>query len=596
MGFQSFDPPAMAATQRESAARVAALRGRFDALGVDGILVPHEDEYQSELVPPSADRLAFLTGFTGSAGRAIVLRESALFATDGRYTLQAGTQVNGEIFAVLSTDAMVREWLGANLTGVRLGIDPMLHTAAGLKPYTDAGATLVFLAENPVDAIWQERPAARRGAVRTHPITFAGESAADKLAALREAITTDALFIAASDGVSWLMNWRGTDVAHTPLVLSRAFVPKEGPVTVFCDPEPLGALGATVDVVHPRDMAACLAGLAAGKRVTADPARTPEGILAVLREAGTLVEGTDPTQRMKAIKNAAEIEGMRACHRRDGLALTRFLCWLDSHAVGRTEIDLVEALEAQRRAVGALDASFDTILGSGPHGAIVHYRVDRASSRTIEAGDPVLIDSGAQYEDGTTDVTRTVVAGMPDDDFRIQFTRVLKGHIAIATQRFPVGASGAELDTLARAALWQAGFDFRHGTGHGVGAALGVHEGPQGISKRSREPLAAGMIVSNEPGVYREGAYGIRIENLCLVTEARVPPGGEEAMHGFETLTLAPIDTRLVEPRLLSAAQIGWLDAYHARVRGTLSADLDGAERNWLEARCRPLAGDAPPL
>lgn len=596
MAFQNFDPPESASAGGTAAARMAALRARFADLEVDGVLVPHEDEYQSEYVPPWSDRLAFLTGFTGSAGRAVVLADSALFATDGRYTLQAADQVDGTLFTIVSTEDAAKAWREAHLAGKCLGIDPMLHTAASLKPYAEAGATLVPLSANPVDPIWNHRPPVARGPARAHPAQYAGRTHEEKLADLRETMKTDALFIAASDSVSWLMNWRGADVSHTPLVLSRAFVPKDGPITIFCEPDilgPLGPLGEGRAIVPPGEMLPHLATLAKGRTVSADPARTPEAILAVLRNAGTLVEAPDPSQRMKAIKNAAEIAGMRDCHHRDGIAVTQFLAWLDTHAVGATEIDIVERLEAFRRAQGATDASFDTIAGSGPNGAIVHYRVDRSTNRTIEANEPVLIDSGAQYPDGTTDITRTIVAGTPSEEFRIHFTLVLKGHIRVAMQRFPVGTMGAELDPLARAALWQAGFDYLHGTGHGVGAALGVHEGPQNISKRGREPLAPGMIVSNEPGVYHTGRYGIRIENLCLVTEPRVPPGGERPSLSFETLTLAPIDTRLVMPSLLSPAETAWLDTYHARVQGALVGDLDPQERAWLTERCRPLAGTA---
>ena len=454
------------------------------------------------------------------------------------------------------------------------------------------------LDRNPVDAIWHDRPPQPHGMVRAHPAAFAGEDAASKFERLRAAVgeaKADAVLIASSDAVSWLLNWRGADVAHTPLVLSRAFIPAEGPATIFVDPgkvpnELAGDLGELARIAAPDTFLAALAALSDGKRVAADPARSPDAALAAIESAGTLVEATDPTLILKAVKNGAEVEGMRAAHRRDGVAVTRFLAWFERNAVGASEIALAQQLEEFRREAGATDVSFDTIAGSGPHGAIVHYRVDRASDRTVEAGDPVLIDSGAQFVDGTTDITRTVCAGAAADDFRVQFTRVLKGHIALARARFPEGAMGAELDPMARQALWRAGFDYKHGTGHGVGAALAVHEGPQSISKRGREPLVPGMIVSNEPGDYHVGRYGIRIEALCLVREARVPPGGAVPMLWFETLTLAPIDTRLVIATMMTADEIGWLDAYHARVRGTLSGDLDASDRAFLEERTRPIA------
>lgn len=594
MAFQTFDPPG--GSPDDAARRLAALRETFAGLHVDGVVVPHEDEYQSESVPPAADRLRALTGFTGSAGRAIVLSDRALFATDGRYTLQAAKQVDGEAFTIVSTPHEAKSWMAEHVAGRRLGVDPMLHSRADLKRLEEAGATVVRLAANPVDAIWTDRPAKKAGQARAHPAQVAGRSAADKLGDVREAFAgdADALFIAASDTVSWLFNWRGDDVAHTPLVLSRAFVPSQGPVTVFADPEAVAGVAAGlnhVEIVPPSEMIAALTRLSEGLTVRADPAHTPDAALGAIDASGTLNEGADPSARLKAIKNPAEIAGMRAAHHRDGLAMVRFLAWFDDHAVGLTEIDLVERLEAERVAVGALDGSFDTIAGSGPNGAIVHYRVDRASNRTVEAGDPVLLDSGAQYPNGTTDITRTMVAGSPSEAFRRQYTLVLKGHIAIARQRFPERTMGSELDGLARAALWQAGHDYLHGTGHGVGAHLSVHEGPAGISKRSREPLAPGMILSNEPGDYHEGAYGIRIENLVLVREPAIPPGGTVPMLSFETITLCPIDTRLVLPGLLSGAEVGWLDCYHARVYGALVGHLDAAERRWLAARTRPLAG-----
>ncbi|MEO1103245.1 MAG: aminopeptidase P family protein, partial [Pseudomonadota bacterium] len=595
MTFQTYDPPDI--EPADVRGRVARLRESFEGHGLDGVLVPHEDAYQSEYLPPSEERLAYITGFTGSAGRAVILTSVALFATDGRYTLQAASQVPGDVFKVVSTEDDAKAWLAANLDGVRLGYDPNLHARASLKKLreTAPGATLVPVEPHPIDEIWTDRPAAPQGRVRPHPPHLAGQTPEEKLAALREGLEADALLIAASDTVSWLFNWRGADVAHTPLVLSRAFVPKDGKATIFVDahklPNDMPAALADIAELEPASaFLPALTRLSQGRTVHADPASASEAALQAIEAGGTLSTGADPSARQKAIKNSAEIAGMRAAHQRDGVAMVRFLAWLDRSAVGLTEIDVATRLEDFRREAGAIDVSFDTIAGSGPNGAIVHYRVDRDSNRTIAAGDPVLIDSGGQYADGTTDITRTIVAGAPSDAFRNQFTRVLKGHIALAAQRFPVGATGAELDTLARAALWNAGFDYQHGTGHGVGAALAVHEGPAGISKRSRVPLAPGMILSNEPGDYHVGEYGIRIENLVLVREADVPLGGNRPMLSFETLTLAPIDTRLVATHLLSPAEIGWLDSYHARVHGALAGDLDRDDREWLEARCRPIA------
>lgn len=595
MAFQSYDSPSSAAeTIRQ---RVAALRTTFAGLGVDGVIVPHEDAYQSEYLPASEERLAYITGFTGSAGRAVILGEKALFATDGRYTLQAGKEVPGDIYAIVSTPEAAKEWMRTHLAGVRLGYDPNLHSRSGIRSLTETvpDLELVPLESHPMDAVWDDRPAPVAGLVRAHPAELAGRTPAEKLVAIRSELAADALLVSASDTVSWLFNWRGSDVAHTPLVLSRAFIPREGPVTIFVEESKLpadlvAALEGIAEIAAPADYLPRLGALASGRFVLADPAAASEAALAAIEASGTLKAERDPAERLKAIKNDAEIEGMRAAHRRDGVAMARFLAWFDANAIGLTEIDIAERLEAFRRDAGALDISFDTISGAGPHGAIVHYRVDRESNRTVAEGDTVLIDSGGQFPDGTTDITRTLVAGAPRDDVRIQFTRVLKGHIALARQRFPAGASGADLDVLARAALWNAGFDYAHGTGHGVGAALAVHEGPAGISRRSRVPLEAGMILSNEPGDYHEGDYGIRIENLVLVREAEVPPGGDKPMLSFETLTLAPIDTRLVVPNLLTPAEIGWLDTYHARVRGALAGDLDDADRAFLEERCRPIS------
>ncbi|ORE96114.1 peptidase M24 [Stappia sp. 22II-S9-Z10] len=596
MSFQTFHAASTPAAEIEK--RVQNLRDSFDALGVDGVVIPHEDAYQSEYLPPSEDRLQYMTGFTGSSGRAFVLRDAAMFVTDGRYTLQAQSQVP-PLFHIVSEQADAATWAREALAGKRIGVDPHLHSRADLTRIgaLAEGLTVVPLERNPVDPVWPDRPAPPRGRVRAHPEALAGRTMAQKIADIRAAMEGDALYIADSDTVSWLLNWRGADVAHTPLVLSRAFVPREGEVTVFVDPEKVpndlaGGLAGTATLAAEDTMLARLAALSAGIKVMADPARASDAALSAIESEGTLLPRTDPVQRLKAIKNAAEIAGMRAAHQRDGVAVVRFFAWCEENAVGATEIDLVRQLEAFRREAGATDVSFDTISGSGPNGAIVHYRVDESTNRTIGGGEPVLIDCGGQFEDGTTDITRTFVAGggAGDDDFRVHYTRVLKGHIAVARQLFPAGAMGSDIDPLARAALWRSGDDFKHGTGHGVGAALAVHEGPASISRRGRVPLEPGMILSNEPGYYRTGAYGIRIENLCLVREARIPSGGGEAMHWFETITLAPIDTRPIIPTLMTAEEIGWLDSYHARVRGALVGDLDAAERDWLAARTRPLA------
>ncbi|MEM8855109.1 MAG: aminopeptidase P family N-terminal domain-containing protein, partial [Pseudomonadota bacterium] len=425
MAFQTFDPPQ--ANAGDVSARVAALRDTFAALQIDGVLVPHEDAYQSEYLPPSEERLAFITGFTGSAGRAIILGETALFATDGRYSLQAASQVPGDLFAIVSDEEDAKAWMKAHLgKGVRLGIDPQLHSRAAIKRLKASapGVEWVRLASHPVDAVWPDRPAPPKAPIRLHDETLAGRTAEEKLALLREAMTEDAAFIAASDSVSWLLNWRGDDVDHTPLVLCRAFVPKSGKITVFVDDEK--RTNAVVNALEPLGETTAaslylerLADLSSGLSVQADPQLTSDAALTAIEAGGTLVEKADPSLRLKAIKTDAEIAGTRAAHLRDGRAVTRFLAWFEDHAVGASEIDLVRQLEAFRREEGAVDVSFPTIAGAGPNGAIVHYRVDEASNRTVAANDPVLIDSGAQYVDGTTDITRTLVAGDPSEDFRI---------------------------------------------------------------------------------------------------------------------------------------------------------------------------------
>ncbi len=595
MAFQSFTstltPPELIAE------RVAALRALFDDLAVDAIIIPHEDAYQSEYVPASEDRLGFICGFTGSAGRAIITRDTALFATDGRYTLQAAAEVPGDTFTIVSTASAAEDWRKAHLAGLRVGADLSLHSRADAKRMADAAKdiSIVPLATHPVDDIWPDRPALPTPPVRAHPLEFAGWDTAEKIAALREDLAADAVFISAADAASWLLNWRGSTVAHTPIALARVFLPKAGKATVFVDPATVpadlaNALDPIADMVSPSDLIETLERLSEGLTVQADPAQASEAALLAIERGGALKEAADPATALKACKVPAEIAGMRAAHERDAVAMVRFLTWFDENAAGSTEIQLAETLEGFRRQASSIDISFDTISGSGPNGAIVHYRVNETTNRTVNDGDVVLIDSGGQYPDGTTDITRTMCAGTPSEECRRAFTRVLKGHIAVARQRFPEGTSGAELDPLARAALWQMGADFAHGTGHGVGAALSVHEGPVGISKRSRAPLKAGMILSNEPGYYVRGEYGIRIENLVLVEPAEKRPGEDKAMLSLETITLVPIDTRLVEPSLLTPEERAWLDSYHARVHGALVGSLSAREREWLEARCQAIA------
>jgi Xaa-Pro aminopeptidase len=584
------------------AARVAALRGELAARGLAGFVAPRADEHQNEYVPAAAERLMWLTGFSGSAGVAIVLEERAAIFVDGRYAVQAPAQVDPAVFAVRPiVEETPGAWIEANLKpGARLGYDPWLHTPEMVerlgKACRAAGGELVALDSNPIDAIWKDRPEAPLGAVSAHPARLAGESAAGKMTRVRVALEgKDGLLVSDAHAVAWLFNIRGADVAHTPLPLSFAYLPRQGRATLFVDGRKLSSamrarLGALADIDDPDWLVGFMTGLgAAGLRVAFDAASAPARLTQALEAAGgAAVVGPDPIALMKAAKNKAELAGARAAHIRDGAAMARFLCWFDREAPkGRlTEIAATQALETFRRETGALkDISFPTISAAGPHAAIPHYRVSEASDLRIGRG-IFLIDSGGQYEDGTTDITRTLCVGRPSAEMRDRFTRVLKGHIAIARAVFPKGTSGAQIDALARQALWRAGLDFDHGTGHGVGSYLSVHEGPQRIAKTGAVALAPGMIISNEPGYYAAGKYGIRIENLVVV-ESRAIAGAERKMLGFETISLAPIDLRLVEPKLMDGEEIAWLDAYHARVRAVVGPLVDRETRGWLKAATR---------
>ncbi|TAK49035.1 MAG: aminopeptidase P family protein [Xanthobacteraceae bacterium] len=602
--FQSFEDPSETPVL---ATRLAALRAELARRGLAGLVIPRADQHQNEYVPACDERLAWLTGFTGSAGLAVVLRTHAALFVDGRYTLQARAQVDAAAFAIEPlVEPPPYDWIAAHLAkGDCLGFDPWLHTSAVAEKLAEAcaraGASLVAVDHNPLDAIWAERPPAPLGPVNEHPLRFAGESAADKLARLRGEITRldlDAVVLSDPHGVAWTFNIRGADVSHTPLPLAYALVPREGRPVIFIERRKLTAgmhayLQQFAGVEQPANFAAALASFTRSHPAIGLDTSTAADALSriILAAGGTPRRGADPVALFKAVKNATEIAGTRAAHGRDGAALARFLAWLDREApLGHlTEIDVVEALETFRRDTGALrDISFPTIAGAGPHGAIVHYRVSRISNRRIAPGDLLLVDSGAQYDDGTTDVTRTIAVGAPSAEMRDRFTRVLKGHIAIARAVFPDGTAGAQLDALARQYLWQVGLDYDHGTGHGVGSFLSVHEGPARIARLGTAPLRRGMILSNEPGYYKAGAYGIRIENLVLVREAAIA-GVERPMNGFETLTLAPIDARLIDRALLSMEETGWLDSYHAHVRAALTALVDDETRDWLHAATEPL-------
>jgi Xaa-Pro aminopeptidase len=584
------------------AARLGAFREELARRKLTGFVIPRADQQQNEYVAPSEERLAWLTGFTGSAGMAIVLTKEAAVFVDGRYTLQAGKQVDRKAWHVEPlVDPPPEQWLTRHLAkGDRLGFDPWLHTSAAAERLAavcaKAGAELVAVDSNPVDAIWHERPAPPLGPVAIQGLQFSGEAEAEKLKRIRLEIAklgVDALVLSDSHGVAWTFNIRGADVSHTPLPLSYALVPKEGRPTVFIDHRKLSNsardhLEHSADVEDPDKLAPKLTELAKrGALIALDSATAADALSRLIKGAGGKpVAGSDPVTLLKAVKNITEIEGTRTAHHRDAVALTRFLAWVDREAPSGalTEIDAVEALETFRRRTGALkDVSFPTISGTGPNGAIVHYRVTRKSNRRIASGDLLLIDSGAQYQDGTTDVTRTIAIGEPTAEMRDRFTRVLRGHIAIARAVFPDGTTGAQLDSFARQFLWQAGLDFEHGTGHGVGSYLSVHEGPARISKLGTAPLKRGMILSNEPGYYKTDAYGIRIENLELVVGADIK-GSEKPVNAFETLTFAPIDRRLIDVKMLDAAELKWLNDYHADVAKIVRPQLDdNATKLWLD-------------
>jgi Xaa-Pro aminopeptidase len=597
--YQSFEDQA---DPSQGATRVAALRGELARLGLDGFLVPRADQYQNEYVAPSEERLAWLSGFTGSAGLAIVLKTRAAIFVDGRYSLAVKDQVDLSIFKPEAlTDTGAADWLEKNLkSGARLGYDPWLHTPRQIerlsKAMQAAGASFVPVEPNPIDTIWTDRPAPPLGKLILHARKFAGEDAKKKLARTVAALSpNDALLVSDPHAVAWVFNIRGHDVAHTPLPLAYALILKDAKPRLYIDPRKLDKpvrdkLAAVVTTKDPDHLVADLAALGQErKKVLFDSATVPAKLAQIFEDAGGVCEmGSDPIALMKARKNAAELAGAREAQLRDGAAMASFLHWFAAHAPGGklTEIEAAQALETFRRDTKRLkDVSFPSIAAAGANAAIPHYRVTVKSNAAIRKG-IFLIDSGGQYEDGTTDITRTLAAGKPTAEMRDRFTRVLKGHIAIARAIFPKGTSGAQLDALARVPLWQAGLDFDHGTGHGVGSYLSVHEGPQRISKLGTARLEPGMILSNEPGFYLAGHWGIRIENLVVV-EARDIRGAEREMLGFETITLAPIDLALVEPKLLDREEIAWLNTYHAQVRREISPLVEPSVRRWLRQATR---------
>ena len=593
-------------------ARLAALRAELAAQGLSGFVVPLTDEHMSEYVGEYAQRLAWISGFGGSAGSAVVMADRAAMFTDGRYTVQVRQQVPGDLFDyqdVPKTSAA--QWASDHVQpGQRIGHDPWLHTRAWAKSAAAGlaarGAELVVAARNPIDAVWTDRPAPSLAALEVHGDQFAGRAHAQKRADVAAWLVekgADAVVIAALDSIAWLLNIRGRDVARTPVALAFAIAHKDGSVDLFTAPQKLtpavrAHLGTDVRCAAHDDFAAALGGMA-GKTVAADPQSCVAAIFDALDAAGAhIVEARDPTVLPRAVKNPTEIAGTTAAHVRDGAALTRFLAWFDSEAPkgGLDELSAAERLRQFRTETNSLeDLSFDTISAAGPNAALPHYRVSAETNLPIAANSIYLVDSGGQYRDGTTDVTRTLVIGTPTPEMQDRFTRVLKGHIALASAIFPAGTKGVQLDALARQHLWAAGLDYNHGTGHGVGSYLSVHEGPQRIAAAwsaqpgGDEPLQPGMILSNEPGYYKAGDYGIRIENLVLV-ERREMPGAEREVMGFRELTLAPIDRRLVDVGLLTGDERNWWNAYHARVAAEIGPLLaDPGEQAWLEQACAPL-------
>ena len=607
--FQDFEERA---SPIHGAERIAALRDQMKNAHFDIWLVPHSDEHQSEYLPANGERLSWLTGFTGSAGFCFVTREKAVILVDGRYTLQVRNQTDPAVF---SYDDLVEtpphDWLAANAAaGARIGFDPWLTTIGQLRQFENAaekaGAQLVSNA-NLVDAIWHERPDAPSAPVVVHPPDHAGKGAVEKLAeldALLEEKQADLCILSDPASLAWTFNIRGNDVSHIPLPFGYALLRRGAPPLLFMNRRKLtneaaAHLADLAELAEPSELVERLKRESASRKVWCDPALVPAALYnAILEADGEVVEARDPVALPRAVKNAAEIAGTRAAHHRDGVAFVRFLAWLsrqkpealDEIAVAQ-RLETLRAETAQTLGSELKDIAFDTISGAAANGAIVHYRVTRASNAPFVPDSLYLVDSGGQYVDGTTDITRTVAIGTPPAQAIEDFTLVLKGHIAFATACFPAGTTGRDLDTLARMPLWRRARDYAHGTGHGVGSYLGVHEGPQSISRRGSEPLKAGMIVSNEPGFYRAGEYGIRIENLVLVSEATMPAGGTIAVHDLETLTLAPIDRNLIDATMLTSEEIRWLDAYHKRVETALSAHLDDNDRQWLAAACAPIGG-----
>jgi len=589
--------------------RIKALRGELARQNLDGFLIPRGDEHQGENVARHSERLTWLTGFTGSAGQAIVMTDKAAIFIDGRYTLQVKDQVDGNLFEYCHLSQQpATKWIADNLEeGQRLGYDAWLHTRSQVtrlkKASEKAGGKLVPIETNPVDSIWNNQPASPVSPVVAHDLKFTGQTSLEKrriIARQMEKSGAGATLLSAPDSIAWLLNIRAGDVPSTPLTLSFVVIHSDGRVDLIIDPlkvlpETIDHLGEEVTIVPREQLGETLDQMGlSNQSVSLESATTPDWIYSRLEEAGAnIITGTDPCQAPKAAKSAVEIEGSRAAHKRDGVSLSKFLCWLSETAPagGVTEISAANKIDGLRHNNDLCTGlSFRTISGAGPNGAIVHYSVTESTNRELQPESLYLVDSGGQYLDGTTDVTRTVAIGQPTEEMRTHFTLVLKGHIALGSARFPKSTTGSQLDSLARQALWQHGLDYDHGTGHGVGSYLGVHEGPQRISKSpSTVALEPGMIVSNEPGYYKAGEYGIRIENLVHVTESVEYSTDQQTIYEFETLTLAPIDRNLIKVALLDEHEKHWLNSYHQRVYETIAPELDADTRKWLGQATRPI-------
>ena len=597
--YQSFDE---ASAPAASSDRVKALLRELKSRRLKGFLVPHSDQHQNEFLPPADERLAWLTGFAGSAGIAIVTDKGSALFVDGRYILQAPEQVDTSLFEVLQVpQAKPSSWIKETLVrGNAVGYDPALHTIKEIDRLTKtlgaAGIRLNPVADNPIDKLWgSDRPKPPSAPIYLQPLEFAGRSPAEKIAQVQKTLAEDeqdAVLLTAPDSICWLFNFRGGDIKHTPVALTFAIVPASGRPTLFIDPGKVGdnvhgALSGFIDIAESEALEEKLKALAeGGAKVRLDPDQVSMRFARILEENGTkFVAGDDPCTLPKAIKTRAEIEGARAAHLRDGVAMARFLAWLDEVSESGREDEVSAAMKVEdfRRQSGQLkDISFDTIAASGPHGALVHYRPLNATKRVLDKNSLFLIDSGGQYVDGTTDITRTVAVGKPTAEMKRHYGLVLKAYIAVAAARFPKGTRGQDIDPYARRPLWEAGLDFDHGTGHGVGSYLSVHEGPQRLSRLGTEELKPGMILSNEPGYYRKGKYGIRLENLILVTPLEKIEGGEREMMGFETLTLVPFDRRLIDPKQFEPSELAWLNDYHARVRREIEPLVLSDDRPWL--------------